>query len=196
ADFVMLRDDTNWQQVIDRFGKVVVKPVGEGSSIGMSLASDAAHLQQAYESAKSFDARVMAERHIAGNEFTVALLGGRTLPAIQLGTDHDFYDFNAKYLASDTRYICPVQLPEDQLQRLNRLSTEAFAALGCEGWGRIDVMQDNKGEFYVLEANTVPGMTSHSLVPMAAREAGLSMEQLVLQILFAKQEPGDGHEQI
>ena len=189
ADFAMLRPDTPWQQVIDTLGKVVVKPVSEGSSIGMSIAGNAAQLEAAFNLAAGYDSRVMAERYIDGKEFTVTLLAGRVLPAIQLGTDHEFYDYNAKYVAQDTRYQCPVDLPAGQLQALNDIALCAFEALGCEGWGRVDVMQNRAGEFFVLEANTVPGMTSHSLVPMSARQAGLSFEQLVMKILFAKESP-------
>ena len=186
ADFVLLSDKSNWSAIIKDLGKVVVKPVNEGSSIGMSLAASPDDLRAAYEQAILYDSVVLAERYIDGDEFTVPVLQQSTLPAIQLQTDRAFYDFDAKYVANDTRYICPVNLAADDLNRMNMLALDAFNSLGCEGWGRIDIMQDRDGEFYLLEVNTIPGMTDHSLVPMSARQAGISFEDLLLQILFAK----------
>ncbi len=186
ADFVLLSDKSNWSAIIADLGKVVVKPVNEGSSIGMSLAASPDDLRAAYEQAILYDSVVLAERYIDGDEFTVPVLQQSTLPAIQLQTDRSFYDFDAKYVANDTRYICPVNLAADDLDRMNMLALDAFNSLGCEGWGRIDIMQDRDGEFYLLEVNTIPGMTDHSLVPMSARQAGISFEDLLLQILFAK----------
>jgi D-alanine-D-alanine ligase len=188
ADFEMLSRRSDWQGVLDRLGTVVVKPVNEGSSLGMTIANNATRLQEAYAHASQYDQAVMAERFIDGSEYTVSILQQITLPAIQLKTDREFYDFEAKYLASDTQYICPVALQDAELERLNQLALAAFNALGCEGWGRVDLMRDQQGDFYLLEVNTVPGMTDHSLVPMAARSAGLSFEDLLLQILFAKGE--------
>lgn len=190
APFVMLDERTDWPAVIRQFGKVVVKPVNEGSSIGMSIVETGADLAEAYRLAARHDATVMAERHIAGDEFTVALLGAQVLPAIQLQTDHAFFDFDAKYVATDTRYLCPAPVSQADLTALESAARDAFIALGCEGWGRVDVMRDTDGRFYVLEVNTLPGMTSHSLVPMAAREAGLDFVDLVLAILFAKTQTG------
>src|SRR5690606_23605438 len=125
------------------------------------------------------------ERLIVGAEYTVAVLAGRVLPPIKLETHHRFYDFDAKYIAEDTRYLCPCGLPSEAEVQLKNLALAAFESLGCRGWGRVDVMADQKGNFYVLEVNTVPGMTSHSLVPMAAKAAGLSFAQLVVAILLA-----------
>ncbi|MBT8145710.1 MAG: ATP-grasp domain-containing protein, partial [Gammaproteobacteria bacterium] len=186
ASFVTIDKHSDWSAIIESFGRVVVKPVNEGSSIGMSLAADAEELKQAYEKARDYDSTILAERYIAGDEFTVPILQQIALPAIQLQTDREFYDFDAKYVASDTRYICPVGLSDDELDELNGLALSAFNSLGCEGWGRVDFMRDRNGEFYLLEVNTIPGMTDHSLVPMAARQAGISFEDLLLQILFAK----------
>lgn len=185
ANFEMLDGRSDWQSVIDRLGTVVVKPVNEGSSIGMSITPDALSLQAAFELASSYDSSVMAEQYIEGEEYTVTILQERALPAIQLRTNRVFYDYDAKYIADDTEYICPVDLPPDQLNQLNDMSLTAFNSLGCKGWGRVDVMRDEAGVFYLLEVNTVPGMTDHSLVPMAAAKAGLTFEELLIQIMFA-----------
>ena len=185
ADFVTLDDHSDWT-IIESLGKVVVKPVNEGSSIGMSIANDTRELKSAYEKAREFDRTILAERYIEGYEYTVPVLQQLPLPAIQLKTDREFYDFDAKYLADDTHYICPVDLSDTELQQLNSLAIDAFNSLGCEGWGRVDLMRDQSGNFNLLEVNTIPGMTDHSLVPMAAEQAGISFEDLLLQILFAK----------
>lgn len=186
AEFQLLTDKTDWQAVIDSMQKVVVKPVNEGSSIGMSIAASGGELKAAFELAAGYDSTVFAEKYITGEEFTVAILQTEALPAIQLQTDRKFYDFDAKYVDDDTRYICPVNLEAEVLDELNTLSLAAFRTLGCEGWGRVDLMRDKDGVFYLLEVNTVPGMTDHSLVPMAAKQAGLSFEDLLLKILIAK----------
>lgn len=187
AEHVVLGPDSDWSSLIAQFGRLVVKPVNEGSSIGMAIASTAAQLAAAFATAREYDREVMAERYLDGPEFTVSILGDQVLPAIQLGTDREFYDFNAKYIANDTRYICPVDLPPAELDQLNALALAAFRSLGCSGWGRVDIMRDRQGGFYTLEVNTVPGMTSHSLVPMAARAAGMDFEQLVMRILFSRE---------
>jgi D-alanine-D-alanine ligase len=185
--FQMLRGDSDWQAIIGELQEAVVKPVREGSSIGMSIATTAAELEEAFTRACEFDSEVMAEKRIRGAEFTVAILRGRTLPAIELRTDHVFYDFHAKYIANDTQYLCPAPLSEQKAAELSSLCLRAFEALDCQDWGRVDVMQDQEGRFWLLEINTVPGMTDHSLVPMAAAKVGISFNQLVLDILTAKQ---------
>jgi D-alanine-D-alanine ligase len=184
--FQILHADSHWQQIIDEMHEVVVKPVREGSSIGMSLAASAEQLQEAWGKAAAFDSDVMAEKRIVGAEFTVAILHGQTLPPIELRTHHVFYDFDAKYIANDTQYLCPTDLTPAKEAELTSLCKNAFDALGCEDWGRVDVMQDKQGRFWLLEINTVPGMTDHSLVPMAAAQVGLNFEQLVMNILSAK----------
>ncbi|MFT4614408.1 MAG: D-alanine-D-alanine ligase [Bacteroidia bacterium] len=183
ADFVLLDQDTNWQQVIDQLGKVFVKPVREGSSIGMSSADNAAGLEQAYHLAREYGAEVLAEQLIDGPEYTVAVLGDEALPAIKLETDNEFYDYQAKYLTDDTRYLCPCGLSTAEEASIAQLSLSAFSSLGCSVWGRVDLMRDAQGQFQVLEVNTVPGMTSHSLVPMAAIAAGLDIGALVSRIV-------------
>ncbi|MBR9909073.1 MAG: D-alanine--D-alanine ligase [Gammaproteobacteria bacterium] len=182
-DYRVLQAD-NLAAVVAELGpQLMVKPAHEGSSIGMSKVSSLEQLQSAFVEASKFDSSVFAERLITGAEYTVALLNGRALPAIKLETDHQFYDYDAKYLADDTRYLCPCGLSASDEAQLQALALQAFELLGCSGWGRADFMADEQGRFYLLEVNTVPGMTDHSLVPMAARASGLSFAELCLEIL-------------
>ncbi len=184
ADFMALKEDTDWQAALEKLGgKAMVKPSHEGSSIGMAVATDAGDLELAWREASRFDSLVMAEQWLSGPEYTVAILGDEVLPPILLQTDNSFYDYEAKYESDQTRYICPCGLDEKREAALKALAWQAFESLGCKGWGRVDVMEDASGEFYLLEVNTVPGMTSHSLVPMAAAEAGYDFDALVLKIL-------------
>lgn len=183
APFEMLASDGDWQGVIDRLGKVFVKPVREGSSIGMGMADSAQALQAAYAQARRYGAGVIAEQFIDGPEYTVGVLGTEALPAIRLETDNAFYDYEAKYLSDDTRYLCPCGLSDEEEAEMAALSLRAFNALGCSVWGRVDLMRAPSGEFMVLEVNTVPGMTSHSLVPMAARAAGMEIPALLARIV-------------
>lgn len=185
-DFAVLNAANDWEKVLaDLGGEVMVKPAHEGSSIGMARVQTAQELADAFQNAAKYDGSVIAERLIVGSEFTVAILDGEALPPIKLETDHTFYDFNAKYIANDTRYICPCGLGAEKETELKQLALAAFDAVGCEGWGRVDVMADKTMNFYLLEVNTLPGMTSHSLVPMAAKARGLSFSELVLTILRA-----------
>ena len=183
AAFEMLFADSDWQAVIDRLGRVFVKPVQEGSSIGMSMADTADALEQAYTVARQYGDTVLAEQFIDGPEYTVGILGGEALPAIRLETDNAFYDFDAKYVSDETRYLCPCGLSAEEEAELAALSVRAFNALGCSVWGRVDLMRSAAGEFMVLEVNTVPGMTSHSLVPMAAQAAGMDIPALLARIV-------------
>lgn len=160
-----------------------VKPAREGSSIGVRRVESGAELAEAFSEAVEHDPMVLVEKWIDGPEFTVAVLGQQALPAIGLSTDHLFYDYDAKYLADDTRYQVPCGLPEAEEKYLQELSVAAFRVLGCRSWGRVDVMRDEKGDFWLLEVNTVPGMTDHSLVPMAGRAAGIGFPELVVRIL-------------
>jgi D-alanine-D-alanine ligase len=160
-----------------------VKAAHEGSSIGIFKVHNVEELAEAYRKAAEIDDLVLVEQWIEGPEFTVSLLQDKALPAIGLSTDHTFYDYDAKYLADDTRYRIPCGLAPDDEVRLQHLALDAFRVLGCRTWGRVDIMQDADGEFWLLEANTVPGMTDHSLVPMAAKAAGISFEELVVRIL-------------
>ncbi len=174
----------NLDLVVAEIGSaLMVKPAHEGSSIGMSKVASREELDEAYAEAVKYDRSVFAEQVIVGAEYTVAVLDGKALPAIRLETDHVFYDYDAKYIADDTRYLCPCGLDADTELQLGQLAENAFEALGCSGWGRVDFMADESGNFFTLEVNTVPGMTDHSLVPMAAKVAGLSFDELVLRIL-------------
>lgn len=181
--FVTLAADTDWEAVIARFGKVFVKPACEGSSVGMAPAATPAALAAAYRNAAAFGNTVLAEQFINGPEYTVAVLGNETLPSIRMETDREFYDYEAKYLADDTRYHCPSDLQAADEAEASALALAAFRSLGCSVWGRVDLMRDADGRFYVLEVNTIPGMTSHSLVPMAARAVGMSIAELVRRIV-------------
>jgi len=162
---------------------LMVKPAREGSSIGMTKVTSVEKIAPAYELAARHDEVVIAERFIEGAELTAGILGDEPLPLIRIETPREFYDYEAKYFADDTRYICPCGLPADKERSVQRTALEAFRVLGCSGWGRVDVMLDRGGNPHLLEVNTIPGMTDHSLVPMAARAKGISFEELVVKIL-------------
>ncbi|MCX4187908.1 D-alanine--D-alanine ligase [Methylophaga sp. OBS4] len=175
---------TDIDQLIAKLGlPLIIKPVNEGSSIGMSKVSDKIQLKDAISLALKYDDDVIAEQWIQGEEYTVAILGEEALPAIRLKTPREFYDYEAKYQASTTEYLCPCGLDQQSEQQMQQLALRAFNGLDMKGWGRIDFMRDGAGQFYLLEANSVPGMTDHSLVPMAARQAGLEFDDLVWRIL-------------
>ncbi|PCJ25070.1 MAG: D-alanine--D-alanine ligase [SAR86 cluster bacterium] len=186
ADFTLLNSDTNWEKVIAEFGEVIVKPVNGGSSLGMLIVSDAESLQRQYEVASTFDSAVMVEKCIVGNEYSVGVIDDHVLPTVQLRTKRDFFDFDAKYIDEDTETICPPELTDVKQRELNTLVKAAFNSLGCRGLARVDVMQDSNEKFYLLEVNTVPGMTSHSFVPLAAEKSGIDFDQLLLRILHAE----------
>ncbi|HSH43285.1 MAG TPA: D-alanine--D-alanine ligase [Arenicellales bacterium] len=160
-----------------------VKPGAEGSSIGVTKVESASQLRDAWKTAAEFGGPVLAETFIDGPEVTISLLGDEALPAIRLETPRTFYDYAAKYESDSTLYHCPSGLDADLEAGLQALSLEAFRALGCSGWGRVDLMLDDHMNPYLLEVNTIPGMTDHSLVPMAARTAGMSFPDLVMKIL-------------
>jgi D-alanine-D-alanine ligase len=161
----------------------MVKPAQEGSSIGMTKVNNAQQLETAIQDAFEYDEHVLIEQFIQGSEFTVSLLNGQALPSIRMSTPRVFYDYTAKYKADSTQYFCPSGLSTEQEESLSKLALNAFSALSGKGWGRIDFMQDKAGQFYLLEANTVPGMTEKSLVPMAAKQAGMSFTELSLAVL-------------
>lgn len=185
AQFVELKPGFDADAVIDALGlPMMIKPAREGSSIGVSKVNSAEELQAAFKSAWELDSIVLAEQFVTGGgEYTVPILNGRALPMIQLKTSRDFYDYEAKYLSDDTEYLCPCGLGEEKENEIAEMALQAFTALDCAVWGRIDVLLDAEMNPWLIEANTVPGMTSHSLVPMAAKETGMSFEQLVLEIL-------------
>ncbi|MEW9797221.1 D-alanine--D-alanine ligase [Alteromonas sp. CYL-A6] len=163
--------------------EVMVKPAREGSSIGMARVTSAEQLVTAIEDAFNYDNQVLLEQYIDGPEYTVSVLQGRALPSIRMSTPHQFYDYSAKYQDNTTQYFCPSGLDAEQESTLAALCVKAFGAVAGSGWGRIDVMQDRQGQFYLLEANTVPGMTEKSLVPKAASVAGIGFDELALAIL-------------
>ena len=169
--------------IIAEFGAVMVKPSHEGSSIGMAKASTEYELDRALQNAFSFDDEVLLEQWITGPEYTVSMLNNKALAVIEMKTPNGFYDYEAKYKSSSTTYICPAELAADDTQYLQEIATKAFSLVGAKNWGRVDVMRDENGQFYLLEVNTVPGMTEKSLVPMAAKQAGLAFGDLVIEIL-------------
>ena len=184
TDFAVLDEKSDWAAVLDSLGgKVMVKPTCEGSSIGMRRVETAQQLQEAWRQAADLSNVVIAESLLEGEEYTVAILGDQALPSIRIEAKEVFYDYQAKYFSDETAYFCPSGLSVAREEELRDLSVAAFNSLGCRGWGRVDVMVDSAGSFQLLEVNTVPGMTSHSLVPMAASAAGLSFDELVLSIL-------------
>ena len=180
----LLTPDADFKAVSARLGlPLMVKPVNEGSSIGMSKVRAPGNLEEAFALAVNYDRAVIAEKFIEGTELTAGILGDEALPLIRLETPRDFYDYEAKYIADDTRYIVPCGLPPEREREIQALCLKAFRALGCSGWGRVDLMLDRDGRPWLLEVNTAPGMTDHSLVPMAARAVGLSYEDLCMRIL-------------
>lgn len=184
-DWVELhRADSVPADLFERLGPVLaVKPAREGSTLGLSRVRDPAELPAALEQAFACDEQVLVEPWITGRELTGSLLGDEALPLVHIEPAVDFYDFEAKYLSDATRYHCPCDLPEAEEKPLRELCRRAFFALGCSGWGRVDLLLDAAGKPWLLEANTVPGMTAHSLVPMAARATGMDFSELVTTIL-------------
>jgi len=190
-DYAMLTADSDFDAVAAQLGlPMFVKPAREGSSIGIVKVKTAAELPAAYQEAARHDSLVLAERAMTGGEFTVAILGSegtqnpaRALPSIRIVPATEFYDYEAKYFRDDTRYLCPSGLSDAAEARMRQLAVQGYQALGCRGWARIDFLLDAAGEPYLLEANTAPGMTSHSLAPMAARVDGLEFADLCVRIL-------------
>ncbi len=183
-EFVAVSDEGGLDGVLQSLGgSVMVKPPHEGSSIGMSHVTNENDLHEAFARAQEHDNEILIERRIEGEEYTCTILGDQALPVIRLKTPNDFYDFQAKYESNETQYLCPCGLDEASEKELQALSLKAFNAAGCKGWGRVDAMRDGNGRFWLLEVNTVPGMTDHSLVPMAAKAAGMDFADLVVKIL-------------
>jgi len=182
--FEILKNDSNFDAVVKKLElPLIVKPAQEGSSIGMTKVTKSEQLQAAYEKASEYDKVVFAEQWVTGKEFTVAILGDQVLPPINIVANTDFYDFDAKYESNETQYHCPSDLSSEKESEIKQLSQTAFEILGGKGWGRVDLMQDVKGKFWLIEVNTTPGMTDHSLVPMAAKQHGLSFPELTVEIL-------------
>lgn len=180
----MLDANSNFDAVAAELGlPLFVKPACEGSSIGMTRVDTADQLPGAWQAASRYDAEVLAERFVAGGEYTAAVLGETVLPLIRIEAAAEFYDYHAKYEAANTQYHCPSGLPAGQEARFSAQALAAFRAAGGRGWGRVDFMLDENGQPWFLELNTIPGMTSHSLAPMAAKAAGIDFESLVVRIL-------------
>ncbi|WP_333873758.1 D-alanine--D-alanine ligase [Methylobacter sp.] len=180
----LLKDESDLDACIEKLGfPVIVKPAQEGSSIGMSKAGNRDELLTALKVAAEFRCDVYAEAWVSGKEYTVAVLDGKALPVIRLETPNIFYDYEAKYQATTTQYHCPCGLSEDQEQYIRDLAVTACKVVGVTGWGRVDVFIDDLGQYQLIEVNTVPGMTDHSLVPMAAKQAGMDFDELVWRIL-------------
>jgi D-alanine-D-alanine ligase len=184
TEYMVLRTPADLDNCLERLGlPLIVKPATQGSSVGMTKVERREDLASAYQAASLLEPAVFAEAWITGAEYTVAVLQGRALPSIRIETPATFYDYQAKYFRNDTKYFCPSGLSTEAEKHLANLSLATFAAVGAEGWGRADFMMDKAGKPYLLEINTVPGMTDHSLVPMAARALDINFEQLVWQVL-------------
>lgn len=182
--FELVDANSDFATIEARLGlPLFVKPANEGSSIGISKVKQAGDLKAAYEEAAKYDPLVIAEQYIGGGEYTVGILGDTVLPVIRIVPANEFYDYDAKYLRDDTQYLCPCGLPAEVEASIRAEALQAFQVLGGQGWGRVDFLMDEDGRHYFLEANTSPGMTDHSLVPMGARAAGIEFDQLVLRIL-------------
>lgn len=183
-DFMPVENADDCEAAVNKLGlPLIVKPVLEGSSIGMSKVETHEQMIPAFEKAKQSAGCIIAERWIDGSEYTASILGRNVLPLIKLETAREFYDYVAKYESDDTKYICPCGLDESTEAGLAELSLKAFDAVGASGWGRVDFMIDESGKAWLIEVNTIPGMTDHSLVPMAAKQGGMGFDELVLKIL-------------
>jgi D-alanine-D-alanine ligase len=182
--YVLLQANSDFEEIAELLGlPLIVKPAREGSTIGLSKVQHKQDLEAAYHLAAQHDALVLAEEFIAGKELTVAILGETPLPLVRIEVAGELYDYEAKYFSNETNYFCPSGLSNALESAIQAQALQAYQVLGCQGWGRIDLILNSTGQFYFLEANTSPGMTSHSLVPMAAKTAGISFEDLVMQIL-------------
>lgn len=182
--FELVTVDSDFAAIEKRLGlPLFVKPANEGSSIGISKVKTAGGLKAAYELAAKSDPLVIAEQFVGGGEYTVGILGERALPIVRIVPKNEFYDYEAKYLRDDTEYRCPCGLGPEKEAQIQQEALQAFNAIGCRGWGRVDFLIDESGKHYFLEVNTSPGMTDHSLVPMAAKAAGISFDELVIRVL-------------
>ncbi|MFK5893887.1 MAG: D-alanine--D-alanine ligase [Pseudomonadota bacterium] len=185
--FQLLNVDTDLSEIINYLEfPMMVKPAHEGSSIGISKVTNENELKQAYQLASQFDNVIIAEQYIIGKEYTASLVNGQVLPLIRLETPRDFYDYEAKYKLENTQYHCPCGLEKNTELKIKKIAKKAFKVIAASGWGRVDFMLDAHNQPWLIELNTVPGLTSHSLVPMAARQSGMSFEQLIIAIMSAE----------
>lgn len=184
AIFAELHEHSDWDAVAKSLGlPLMVKPIREGSSYGISKVHAVSEMESAWQYAKQYDHMVLAETWMSGNEYTVPILNDETLPIIRLETPREFYDYEAKYVADTTEYHCPSGLDANVEKEFGELALNAFHVLGGNGWGRVDLITDAYGKPWLIEANTIPGMTAHSLVPMAAKYKGIDFNDLTLRIL-------------
>lgn len=182
--YEVIRTGSNWEEVAARLGlPLIIKPAHEGSTLGLTKVATAAELSTAFTEAARYDPLVLAEEFVEGEELTAGFLGAQALPLIRIEAPAGNYDYQNKYFSDETKYFCPCGLSADQERAIQGLVMQAVEALGCSGWGRADLIRRRNGAVSLLEMNTSPGMTTHSLVPMAARAAGMSFQQLVLGIL-------------
>ncbi|BGI51228.1 MAG: D-alanine--D-alanine ligase [Arsenophonus endosymbiont of Ceratovacuna japonica] len=179
----MMSDTMLFKYIYHLYMPLIIKPNLEGSSIGISKVTNFNQLRIALKLAFHYDKNVLIEKWINGSEYTVAIVGDQILPSIRIKHMSTFYDYNAKYTSNNTKYFCPSGLELKEEKKLNKLALSAYKSVGCNGFGRVDIIRDNNGIFYLLEINTAPGMTNHSLVPIAAKQAGISFSQLVKKIL-------------
>ena len=186
ASFTVLNDESDWGAIIASFERAVVKPIYGGSSLGIAVVDSPESLKRAYTKACGFQQGVMAEKYIEGPEYSTGILDDELMPTILLETDREFFDFTAKYIDEGTRIVCPAPLSRERMDAAEALVKSAYGALGCSGLARVDFMEDAAGEFFLLEVNTVPGMTSHSFVPKSAARVGIDFDELVLRILDGK----------
>lgn len=183
-DFLQVSEKTSYADILNAIGTpFFIKPSSEGSSIGIDKIKNEKQYKDAFLRTSKIDANVIVEKFIDGEEYTVAIVNDKTLPVIKIKPSNEFYDYEAKYLKDDTQYICPSGIEKNKEALIAKDALEAFKAIGCSSWGRVDFMIDQYGQHYFIEVNTTPGMTSHSLVPMAAKELGIDFDQLVLEIL-------------
>ena len=183
AKYELLSAQTDYVELIERLNKIVIKPVNGGSSLGISIVNNENDLVKEYEKALAFDSEIMAEQFIEGVEFSTGVIGDEILPTIQLETSRQFFDYEAKYNDKDTKIICPVNLTPAEFNYLENLVLNAYTGLGCKWLARVDVIRDKNGEFYLLELNTIPGMTEHSFIPMALKSTGVNFDELLLRVL-------------
>lgn len=182
--FIKINKETSFKFIVEQLGiPFFIKPANSGSSLGISKISEKSQFHNSFEVAYEEDSTVIAETMIHGREFTLPILNNEPLSVVEICPKTDFYDYEAKYHRNDTQFICPTDLSEVILKSIKKLSLESFKILGCTGWGRVDLIIDNNNNIFFIEANTIPGMTNHSLVPLSAHNSGIIFEELVLKIL-------------
>jgi D-alanine-D-alanine ligase len=183
-DFLQVTEKTSYVDIVNSIGSpFFIKPANEGSSIGIDKIKNEQQYKDVFLKTSKIDSNVIVEKFVDGDEYTVAIVNDKTLPVIKIKPSNEFYDYEAKYIKDDTQYICPSGIEKDKEVLIAQEALEAFRVLGCSSWGRVDFMINQQGQHYFIEVNTSPGMTSHSLVPMAAKEIGINFDQLVLEIL-------------